>query len=177
MALQSVISRRIAPSEPAVLTLGSVHGGDAFNVVPDSVSLRGTVRTFSDASERRVEEEIRRVAAGVGLAHGCEIAVTWIQHTRPTVNDPAIAAQVATLAASVPGVHTVLRDYRTMAGEDFGEILARVPGCYALIGSANADEGHTEPHHSPRFTIDERALDIAYHMHLGAHALTARERP
>lgn len=166
MALQTVASRRFAPVEPIVVSVGSIHGGDAFNVIPHTVELRGTVRGFSEGVIGDIEEAVRAIAAGVEVATGTRIEVHWKLSTRPTVNNVRVAEMARHAARErMVGVETVLTDYRTMAGEDFGEILRVVPGCFALVGSANPARGLTEPHHSPRFEIDEAALRIACDLH------------
>lgn len=166
LALQTVVSRRFAPVEPIVLSIGSIHGGDAFNVIPHTVELMGTVRGFSEAVIADIEEAVRTIAAGVEVQTGTRIDVRWKLSTRPTVNHPRVADMAGRAARErMTGVTKVLTDYRTMAGEDFGEILRVVPGCFALVGSANPERGLTEPHHSPRFEIDESALRIASDLH------------
>ena len=166
LALQTIASRRSSPFEPVVVTVGRFEAGDAFNVIPEVATLAGTVRTFSVEVEREVEEELRRIAAGVASASGCEVAVNWVRYAGPTVNDRDVARVVAEAASRVEGIDTVLTDYRTMAGEDFGDILEAVPGCFVLLGSAPRDGGPAEPHHSPRFDIDEAVLPIARDLHL-----------
>jgi len=165
MALQTVVSRRMDPQEPAVLTIGAIHGGDAFNVIPEETRVQGTIRYFEPSQARFLEEEVRRICEGIGVATGTRIEVKWMPYTIPTVNDPRVASLVAEAAESLDGVHEVLTDYRVMAGEDFGEILRVVPGCYALVGSGGADPSMAEPHHSPRFQIDESVLSITSALH------------
>jgi amidohydrolase len=165
MALQTIASRRFAPVEPVVVSVGSVHGGDAFNVIPHSVDMRGTCRGFSEPIIADLEEAVRAIAAGVEVQTGTRIEVGWKLSTRPTVNDPRVAEMARRAVDRMTGLNRVLTDYRTMAGEDFGEILRLVPGCFALVGSANPARGLVEPHHSPRFEIDEAALQIACDLH------------
>lgn len=166
MALQTIASRRFAPVEPVVVSIGSIHGGDAFNVIPHTVELRGTVRGFSEAIIADIEEAVKTIAAGVEVQTGTKIDVHWKLSTRPTVNHARVAEMARHAALErMTGIETVLTDYRTMAGEDFGEILRLIPGCFALVGSANASRGLVEPHHSPRFEIDEAALQIAADLH------------
>ena len=165
MALQTIASRRIAPVDPVVVTIGSIHGGDAFNVIPGGVSLRGTVRGFSEPVIAEVEREVRAIAAGIAAATGTRIEVAWKLSTRPTVNDARAAAMVAEATSRMVGLSKITTEYRTMAGEDFGEILREVPGCFALVGSANAARGLTEPHHSPRFEFDEAVLALSCDLH------------
>lgn len=169
-ALQTIASRRIAPVEPVVVTVGSIHGGDAFNVIPPAVTLRGTVRAFSTQAIDAVEAAMREIAAGIGQATGTRVDVDYTRHSRPTVNDArAVGIAREALAAALPASE-VLSGYRTMAGEDFGEILHRTPGCFLLVGSGNAARGLTEPHHSPHFEIDEGVLDAAVRTHLAVVA-------
>ena len=175
MALQTIASRRIAPVEPVVVTIGSIHGGDAFNVIPDKVSLRGTVRGFSEAVLGTVEEAVRAIAKGIEIATGTRIEVSWKLSTRPTVNETRVAAMARQASSRVAGLATILTDYRTMAGEDFGEILRVVPGCFALVGSANAARGLVEPHHSPRFEFDEAALELSCDLHRAVAAEFAEQ--
>ena len=165
-ALQTVASRRTSPFDPVVVTVGRFQAGDAFNVIPEVATILGTVRTFSVETEAAVEADLRQIAAGVAAATGCGIDVSWHRYAGPTVNDSEVARRVALAAETVEGITTVLTDYRTMAGEDFGDILAAVPGCFVLLGSAPADGRPAEPHHSPRFDIDERVLPLAHDLHL-----------
>jgi len=165
LALQTVVSRRIDPQEPVVLTIGAIHAGDAFNVIPDEARIQGTIRYFDPSQATILESEVRRIAAGIGVASGTDIEVDWMPYTIPTVNDPQMASLVAEAAESVDGVREVLTDYRVMAGEDFGEILRLIPGCYALVGSGGADPSQVAPHHSPRFQIDEAVLGITSALH------------
>lgn len=166
LALQTIASRGVAPVDPVVVTIGSIHGGEAFNVIPDSVKMVGTIRAFSEEVLGDVEQQVRRITAGIAAATGTEITVSWRLSTRPTVNAPEMAERARQAALTTGAFEAVRSDYRTMAGEDFGEILREIPGCYALVGSANAAKGLTEPHHSPRFEIDEDALAHALALHL-----------
>lgn len=175
LALQTVVSRHTDPSDSVVLTLGSIHAGDAFNVIPDQARILGTVRAFDPAVEVEVETAVRRIASGIGEATGTSIDVEWRRYTIPTVNDEGVRSMVMEAASRVAGVDTVLEEYRTMAGEDFGEIIDRVPGCFALVGSGG--EG-AEPHHSPRFELDEAALEICRDLHLEViRAFIEQRRP
>jgi amidohydrolase len=166
LALQQVVSRRTSPFEPAVVSVGAVHAGEAFNVIPDEARILGTARTFSDAAEQDVEQHIRQIAQGVAQATGTSVEVDWRRYSGPTVNESGMVEVVRRAAERVEGLHTVLTDYRTMAGEDFGDIAREVPGCFVLLGSAPADGSPAEPHHSPRFMIDEAVLDLAVELHL-----------
>ncbi len=169
-ALQTIASRRIAPVEPVVVTVGSIHGGDAFNVIPPVVTLRGTVRAFSTQAIDTVEHAMREIASGIGQATGTRVEVDYTRHSRPTVNDARAVAVARDALATGWSAAEVLGGYRTMAGEDFGEILHRTPGCFLLVGSGNVELGLTEPHHSPRFELDEGVLEASVGVHLAVVA-------
>lgn len=164
-ALQTIASRFTSPLEPVVVSVGSLHAGDAFNVIPETAELKGTVRTFSLAEQDAVEAHLRAIAQGVGVATDTRISVEWDVHAAPTVNDPGLAELAHKAVERMAGLDRVLTDYRTMAGEDFGEFARHVPSCFALVGSGNADRGLTEPHHSPRFAFDEDVLPLACDLH------------
>ncbi|MGH9368442.1 MAG: M20 metallopeptidase family protein [Thermoanaerobaculia bacterium] len=157
-ALQSVVAREISPLEPAVVTIGTIHGGGAFNVIPSSVRLTGTARSFSEAVGRALPEKIGRIVAGTAAAAGVQARLDYRRLNRATVNDPKVTDLVIAEAARLLGEDNVETDTRTLGGEDMSVYLSRVPGCFFFVGSA--PEGPHRPHHSPVFDIDERALRI-----------------
>lgn len=160
MALQTVVSREVSPLQSAVVTVGSIHGGQAFNVIPDEVLLTGTIRTFDEALRRSMPERITRLARGVAEGLQCTAAVE-VRHGNPPVVNDAGAAEVARRAAArVVGEAQVVSPEPTMGGEDMAVYFERVPGCFVFVGSANAARGLDQPHHSPRFDFDEDALWI-----------------
>jgi len=158
--LQTIVSREVPPTLAAVVTLGSVHGGQAFNVIPDEVTLLGTIRTFDADLRRSMPERVSRIAAGVTEALGCRAEVEVRPGNPPVVNDPAVAELARRAAARVVGEENVVEPEPTMGGEDMAIYFDRAPGCFVFVGSANAARGLDQPHHSPRFDFDEDALLI-----------------
>jgi len=165
--LPSVVSRRLPPLQPALVSVTSIHGGTAFNVVPEEVVLTGTCRAFDAESIARLPGLVADVAAAAATVTGCRAETTYLQKSRAVVNDPAEAARAARVAALLVGEMNVTADCRTMGGEDFSEFLARVPGAFVFVGAARADEpdGRLRPHHAPVFDFDERALPLAARLH------------
>ena len=157
-ALQSVVAREVSPLEPAVVTVGTIHGGSAFNVIPTTVTMTGTTRFFSPDVGRALPERIERIVAGTAAAAGVRARVDYRRINRATVNDPAVADVVIAEAERLLGPENVETDTRTLGGEDMSVYLEKVPGCFFFVGSA--PEGAHRPHHSPVFDIDERALPI-----------------
>ncbi len=156
-ALQGIVAREISPLEPAVVTVGSIQGGTAFNIIPREVRMRGTARSFSEQVRRELPERMRRLVAGTGQACGVETRLEYRSINRATVNDPATAALVAGVCEELLGPGSVV-ETRTMGGEDMSVYLDRVPGCFFFVGSALP--GPVRPHHSPVFDFDERALAV-----------------
>jgi amidohydrolase len=157
-ALQTIVSREISPLEPAVVTVGSIHGGSAFNIIPKSVRLTGTARCFSEAAHRALPEKMERVVRGTAEAAGVTARLDYKRINRPTVNDADMADLVIGVARRLVGEDNVETDTQTLGGEDMSVFLDRVPGCFFFVGSA--PEGRHRPHHSPVFDIDERALQV-----------------
>jgi amidohydrolase len=157
-ALQSVVAREISPLDSAVVTVGSIHGGTAFNIIPGSVRLTGTARSFTEATGKALPEKIRRIVAGTAAACGVEAVVHYERVNSATVNDAKMADLVIETAGRLLGEENVETDTRTLGGEDMSVFLNRVPGCFFFVGCAR--EGPLRPHHSPRFDMDERALAV-----------------
>ncbi len=158
-ALQSLVSRRRNPLEEGVVSVTQVNAGHAFNVIPGRADLRGTVRTFGGTFWHDAPGLVEETAQGIARAFGARAEVRYRRLSGPTVNDPAMAALMAEVAAGIVGRDNVRAGVRTMGGEDMSYFLERVPGCFAFVGSA-PKEGKASPHHSATFDIDEEALVV-----------------
>ncbi|HLF29049.1 MAG TPA: amidohydrolase [Anaerolineae bacterium] len=159
-ALQTIVARNVEPRQTAVVTVSAFHAGDAFNVIADRAELTGTLRAFDDATYKLLIRRIREVAEGAAQALGATVALDIRTLTPVTINAADAAQFVRTTAGAVLGAGNVKPDQFTMAGEDMGEFLKRVPGCFFFLGSRNDAKGFTAPHHSPRFDIDEDVLPL-----------------
>ncbi|MDQ3856051.1 MAG: M20/M25/M40 family metallo-hydrolase, partial [Chloroflexota bacterium] len=159
-ALQTVVSRSTSPVDPAVVTVGTIHGGYAPNIIADRVELTGTVRTFSDQQWEEMPGHIERVVQGVCAAMRVTGTVEYERGYPATVNDPDMTELVRLAACEVVGEPSVVRPEPSMGGEDMSYFLRAVPGCYFFIGSGNPSKGAVHPHHHPGFNIDEAALPV-----------------
>jgi amidohydrolase len=163
--LQNIVSRNVDPMRAAVLSVTWVEGGSAYNVIPESVTLRGTIRTFDEAVKRHIHRRMREVVGARGT-------VQVRSMTKVLVNDPRMCRIVRDAATAVVGAGNVITDERTMGGEDFASMLAAVPGCFFFVGSAGDETAY--PHHHPRFDVDERSLAIGLEiLTRSAHAYLA----
>lgn len=172
-ALQSVVSRNVSPLETAVVTVSTVHGGDAFNIIPPQVDLSGTIRTYSPQVREMVLRRVREVIEGVAAACGAEADLDIVPLTPAVINNAGVAEVVRSAAEAVVGPENVFSDVRTMGSEDAAFFMQEAPGCYFFLGSANAERELNAPHHNPRFDFDEDALPlgVAVMMHALAHYL------
>ncbi|HET6763574.1 MAG TPA: amidohydrolase [Longimicrobiaceae bacterium] len=162
-ALQGIVSRGISPLESAVVSVGSFHAGTAQNIIADTAVLTGTVRAFDPALVDALPERMERVVKGVCDALGAEHDFHYRLDTPATINDAELAETVRLAAEEMVGRDRVRSDpgVRTMAAEDFGEMLMRVPGCYFFVGARDEERGIVHPHHSPRFDLCEECLPTA----------------
>jgi amidohydrolase len=159
-ALQTIASRTTDPLLEVVVSVTQVRAGTAFNIIPESAWMNGTVRAFDPALWEELPGRFERIVRGVADALGCTAEVHYERHNRPTVNDPAMADLAREAAAEVVGHENVVTTIRTMGGEDFSAFLHEVPGAFLAVGSRNQAKGLVHMHHHPRFDVDEGCLEI-----------------
>ena len=159
-ALQGVVARRLDPVEHTVISVCSVHGGSAFNAIPDRVDLGGTARTISAPTREAVEALIAEVASSAAAGLGCTAETRYVRGTPVLVNDARAAERTARLWRSEGGPGAQVADIRpTMGGEDFAYYLEHVPGCFAFLGAApEAPDDRAGSFHNPAFRIHEACL-------------------
>lgn len=159
-ALQTLVSRETSPRAPVVLTLGSIHGGTAFNIIAGEVVIQGTLRTFDARLREHLLRRMAELAGGIATAMrgSCEFRLE--SAAPPVVNDEAIAGLVSEAAIDVLGRDAVVPFEPLMVGEDVAYFLEERPGCFFLLGGA-PDAGPVL-HHTADFRIDERCLLIGY---------------
>ena len=158
-ALQSIVSRNVAPLETAVVSVTTIHGGTAFNVIPQEVALEGTIRTFDAGVRQRVVQRFEQIARRVGEGMGCQVDVNIKRMTPALVNDDSVTAQVQEAARRIlSGSSLDTAGYLTMGAEDMAFMQEKVPGCYFFIGSNDQARHLDYGHHHPKFDFDEQAL-------------------
>ena len=160
-ALQGIVSRNISPLKSAVVTVASIHGGDAFNVIPAEVELKGTLRTFEPEIRDVVIRRFHEIVENIGLASECEVVIEIRSITPAVYNDPKVTAKVQEVAAELVPDDELDFQTRTMGSEDMAFVLEQVPGCYFFIGSANKEMNLDAPHHNSKFDFDESILSKA----------------
>lgn len=160
-AIQNIVAREVIPTQPAVVTFGTIHGGTAFNIVADKVELTGTVRTFDERLRSFILERIETTAKGVATALRGEAVVEHLNGCPAVYNDAGVTAVVRRAAVETVGPERVVEPDLTTTSDDMALFLQEVPGCYFTVGTHNPSKGATGAHHSPEFDIDEDALPVA----------------
>jgi amidohydrolase len=159
VSIQSIVARNIAPLDNAVVSVTRIHAGDAYNVIPQTAELGGTVRAFSRDTMQAIETHLRRVAEGTAAAYGATATLDFRVPFAPTINDPEQAEFAAAICSELVGADQVDRNPPLiMASEDFSFMLEKVPGCYLNIGNGIA-EGGCEVH-NPAYDFNDQALPL-----------------
>lgn len=159
-ALQTIVSRRLNPANPGVVTIGTVRAGTASNVIPDRAMLTGTVRAVDAPSRRLMLDEVKRIAEATASVHRLTAHVTLDLGTPPIVNPPNATAWARRAATSLLGEeHVVPLGFLNLAGEDFAHYMERIPGCFLRIG-AREPGGAAIPAHAPKFYAAEESIFV-----------------
>ncbi len=154
VALQAIVARNIDPLEPAVVSVAAVRAGEAFNVLPDTATLKGTARALSPKTRDTIEQRLRETAEGVARLNGAVARVTYDRISSPTINHPAEAGIAARIAGEVAGpAHSEAAMPPLMIGEDFARFLEQRPGAFSFIGN-----GDSAGLHHPAYDFDDRAI-------------------
>eukprot|EP00825_Cyclidium_porcatum_P050746 TRINITY_DN9138_c0_g1_i1.p2 TRINITY_DN9138_c0_g1~~TRINITY_DN9138_c0_g1_i1.p2 ORF type:complete len:222 (-),score=33.33 TRINITY_DN9138_c0_g1_i1:132-797(-) len=158
-ALQTVVARTLHPCESAVVSVTQFHAGEAWNIIPEEVVLRGTIRTFKPEVQEAVERAIERLCSGIAAANGAQINVVFDHRYPPTVNSAAEAKFCQQVAAEVFGPEKVLTDILpSMGAEDFAYMLNEKPGCYVWLGNGPGTGGCTL--HNPHYDFNDELLTL-----------------
>lgn len=153
--LQSIVSRRLDPLQQAVLTIGTLHAGNTFNVIADRAQLTGTVRTFDETVAQKIVLEMERTIKGICDAAGATYTFHYETGYPAVINDLVETRFLEAVARDVIGDTSVFEIDPTMGGEDFAYYLKEVPGTFFFTGAGDASH---YPHHHPRFDFEERAM-------------------
>ncbi len=157
-ALQVLVSRRISPFEPTVLTVGEIHGGTARNIMAGKAYITGTVRTWNSKTRAMVQDKLERISGKTAHAFGAHLNFSYEAGNPAVINDEECAEQARLATEAVLGSDAIGTYEGTLAGEDFAEYMQHVPGVFVFLGTNNPDIGAVHPQHSCYYTIDENML-------------------
>jgi amidohydrolase len=161
LALQSIVSRETSPFSPAVVTVGRVEGGSAFNVIADEVRLRGTVRAIDPDDRERLLRRVAEVAEAIASASGASARFERAAGCPPVISDTESVELVRRAATATVGEENVVTPQAITVGDDVACLINEVGrGCYFLVGAGDVAKHAVPPHHSADFDIDERSLPV-----------------
>lgn len=159
MNLQNYVSRMNDPLKPLVVTVGTIHGGDRFNIIPQYVEMEGTLRTFSKQTANAAVHTLRKIAQDTAFALGATAELEYKKDTDPVSNDSPLLNRIARdVAIQLYGEGSTMSIEKLFVAEDFCYYLEKVPGFFAFLGAGNPAQGAIYPNHSDKFKIDETAL-------------------
>jgi hippurate hydrolase len=167
MDLQTIVARRIAPTQTAVVSVTELITDGTRNALPGHARILGDARSFSPETSAKIEEEMRRIAAGIATQYGVTAQVRYDREFVPTINDPELADAMMQCAAPISAVTQTRPDPMT-GSEDFARFLTHVPGCFAFIGNGES----SAPLHAPDYDFNDAALIHGAQV----HAAIARAR-
>ena len=165
LAFQTIISRNLDPVEAGVLSVCSLKAGEAFNVIPDDVYMKGTYRFYTNETAKLIEKRVDEILKGVTLAHNVSYELKMARFSPPVVNNPEMVSLVKKVAEKLN--LKVAQAPLIMGAEDFAFFLERVPGVMIRLGIRNEEKGIVHPHHSSKFDVDEDVLPIGTALEVG----------
>jgi len=165
--LQTIVSRELDPLDSGVVSVTAIRGGDACNVIPPEVQMKGTVRAFSMDVLLHLQQRVRDISHHIAEAHRCEVEIAFPGNDYPpTVNDAECWSVAKELAVELTSAAQVAELPAVMGGEDFAYYTEEVPGCFVAIGVRHEEQGATFGLHHPRFKVDEDALPLGTALHV-----------
>ena len=160
MALQTILSRRIKASEQAVISICQVNAGEAYNIIPDTMTITGSVRTYSAEVRASIKRMLGEIAQGVAGAHGSSSEYVYSEGYDSVYNDPKLTEAAEKLIADQFGQENIEHIGLVIPGDDFSTYQKVCPGFFLELGTGNEEKGTTYPHHNPRYLMDEDALPV-----------------
>jgi amidohydrolase len=148
--------------------VASIHGGETHNVIPESVEMEGTIRTFTSEIRKQLLTRFREIVEGVAAVHRCQAKIEIVDISPAVVNDPQVAEIIQDVSGELFPDFELDTGYQTMASEDMAFLMQNFPACYSLIGSANPELGLSAKHHQPDFNFDEEALKTGTALMVGS---------
>lgn len=160
LSLQAVNSREIAATKPAVLTIGQIHAGSQYNIIPDEVLIEGTIRAVEEEPRQFMARRIGEIAQGTAAVFGGNVEYEMIWGAPPVINHDDMYDLAVKATQSVLGEDQVVprMEAPLMGGEDFAYYLEKVPGCFMFLSTSNHDKATDYPHHNSHFDVDEEVL-------------------
>jgi amidohydrolase len=160
IALQTLVSRETPPLQAVVLSITTLKAGSAFNIIPDTVVMTGTLRCFDAELRQKLLASLTRTAEGIAASLRCTARVTTEFLTPAVLNDPTMTGLARDVAGQIVGLDHVIQPEPLTGSDDVAYFWQKVPGCYAFVGSARPEWSPAPAHHNAKFDIDESVMEI-----------------
>jgi amidohydrolase len=160
IGLQSIVSRAVDPTDPAVVTIGKIEGGTKANIIAEKVTIEGTIRTLSETNRRKIPRLIEDVARGITDSFDANYLFDYKKGAPPLYNHPDLASILVPTLTRILGEKNVKKINPQMVAEDFSYFCQKIPGFYLLLGVKDPDAPAIAPLHSPFFNPDERSISL-----------------
>ncbi|MBA4535620.1 amidohydrolase [Bacillus aquiflavi] len=167
-SLHHIVSRDISPLESSVISVTRFHSGDAYNVIPGTATIGGSVRSFSEEVREKLRQRIEEVAQGVATAYGAKITFQYMYGYSAVVNDETVTKELLAVIKKQFPDNCIEFLPPMLGGEDFSAFSNEIPGCYIRLGAGNVDKGIIHPLHHPSFNIEELALKYGVKIYVNA---------
>jgi amidohydrolase len=164
-AVQTIASRKVDAREPIVVSFGIIRAGQAWNIIPNSVELEGTIRTHDAEVRRQAVAEFRRIVQHTATAHGATAEIELGDYGPVVWNDPELGTRMRRSLVRAAGEENVIESPPVMGGEDFAHYAKKVPGFYIFVGVRNESIGAVHAVHTPYLVVDEAALPVGVRAH------------
>ncbi|MDX2076237.1 MAG: M20 family metallopeptidase [bacterium] len=161
LALQTIVSRNISPQESAVVSITKMSASHADNIIPEQVTLGGTMRFFRVETRDLIEKRIREIATGIATGMNCTIEFQFHHATIPVINNPNVSAKARETFKRIAPNNPMVMQEPTTGGEDMSLLMNDIPGMFFFVGSANEERGLNYGHHHPKFDFDEDVLPLS----------------
>lgn len=159
IGFQTIISRKLDPTEPAVITVGKFNAGSAHNIIPEDVYMEGTIRTLTYETRCKIPEMMDLVVKGITEANDATYELNILPFHAPVINDAEVTSTIEETIKDIFGKTSIVKVHNpTMIGEDFSSYQEKVPGSFIWIGINNPEKGTNKPLHSPDFNLDEEVI-------------------
>lgn len=165
-ALQTIVSRKLDARASAVVSVGILRGGTAWNIIPETVTIEGTIRTHDDQVRRQAAAQFKRIVTQTAAAHGAEATIDVFYDYGPvTWNDPSLTDKILPTLAEAAGSENLVEVKPIMGGEDFAHYSHKVPGVFVFLGAKSDAKGASQSLHNPKLMIDEAAFPMGVKVH------------
>ncbi len=168
-AIQTIQTREISASKPIIIMFTKIKSGVKSNIIPDTVSLEGTIRYFykeGSKNEEKLKKRFKRIVEAICKAYRTKYKLKFYNENQSVINDPDMTKLVETAAEEALGNSNRIISYISTAGEDFSEFADRVPSVFYFVGAGSIEKESCYPHHNPRFNIDEDVMSIGVEIHV-----------